>query len=73
MERKIVLAIFAPALVALAMRIALFILALPIFELRLLNHLFNMMQKNLRDSICLYGMNHGYTGYWFYWGHSMLK
>ena len=31
MERKIVLAIFAPALVALAMRIALFILALPIF------------------------------------------
>ena len=31
MERKIVLAIFAPALVALAMRIALFVLALPIF------------------------------------------
>ena len=30
MERKVVLAIFAPALVALVVRIALFILALPI-------------------------------------------
>lgn len=31
MERKVVLAIFAPALVALVVRITLFILALPIF------------------------------------------
>lgn len=31
MGKKIILAIFAPALVALAMRIVLFILALPVF------------------------------------------
>ena len=62
MERKIVLAIFAPALVALAMRIALFVLALPIFGIAFIEPSFQYDAEEL-----------GYTGYWFYWEHSMLK